>query len=277
MTSMECCDLPAVLPQQCYDSKLSGERCSDEDYALVKGVVETLNLKTFREYHDLYLWTDVLALADCFEAFRPSFYKALRLDPAHFITLPSSSWQAILLKTKKTPELVCESNGGEALTADISEGVMGGQSVCFQPYAMANNPGMGEHYIPSQSTSWILYLDINSQYPEVMCGPLPIRELSLSNSCRWWSGAGGEIDKRVPSERQGKLHASCGFQNPRGMARQDSLRPAVQDGTHTGDVVGLPEAGWCEALCQTCCALPGNSHKLYQAHCAPEVMWKSWG
>ncbi len=55
-------DLPTVLPQEAYDNDLSGEPCSDKDFKLVGTVAQHFDLKDQGEYHDLYLWTDVLAL-----------------------------------------------------------------------------------------------------------------------------------------------------------------------------------------------------------------------
>ena len=52
------------------------------------------------EYHDLYLKTDVLLLADVFENFRSNAIEAYKLDPAHYYTLPGFAWDACLLMTK---------------------------------------------------------------------------------------------------------------------------------------------------------------------------------
>ena len=50
------------------------------------------------EYHDLYLQTDVLLLADIFENFRTMCVEYYGLDPAHYYTLPNYAWNAMLKK-----------------------------------------------------------------------------------------------------------------------------------------------------------------------------------
>ena len=46
------------------------------------------------EYHDFYLQTDVLLLADVFENFRKVDLETYKLDPAHYITGCSYSFDA---------------------------------------------------------------------------------------------------------------------------------------------------------------------------------------
>jgi len=53
------------LPNQDdFYSKLYNSKCSDEDYKQAKLVWHTFKCKTFMDYHNLYLKSDVLLLAD---------------------------------------------------------------------------------------------------------------------------------------------------------------------------------------------------------------------
>ena len=52
------------------------------------------------EYHDLYLESDILLLADVFENFRKTCLQYYKLDPCHYFTSPGLSWDAMLKMTK---------------------------------------------------------------------------------------------------------------------------------------------------------------------------------
>ena len=55
------------------------------------------------DYHDLYLKTDVLLLADVFIITCLEYY---RLDPCHYFSSPGLSWDAMLKMTKTELELI---------------------------------------------------------------------------------------------------------------------------------------------------------------------------
>ena len=79
----------------------------------------------------------------------------------------------MLFKTGAEPEFICENNGGWSLMNDVDDGILGGQSVCFQPYGKANNEKMEDAYNPQEPKSWLTYLDVNSLYPDTMTKALP--------------------------------------------------------------------------------------------------------
>ena len=53
-------------------------------------------IKSMRQYHDLYIKSDVLILADIFENFRNVCRKNYGLDPARYYTSLHLAWDASL-------------------------------------------------------------------------------------------------------------------------------------------------------------------------------------
>ncbi|CAG8666260.1 4083_t:CDS:2, partial [Ambispora gerdemannii] len=80
------------LPSQCEHEKIYTISQKDYDFAWI--VWRETGCKTFGDYHDIYLKTDVLILADAFEAFRKASYSAFKLDPANYLTAPGLAWDA---------------------------------------------------------------------------------------------------------------------------------------------------------------------------------------
>ena len=67
-----------------------------------------MGLKTIGEYHDLYLKSDVLLLADIFEDFRKTCLLYNKLDPCHYFTSSGLSWNAMLKMTNVQLELMTD-------------------------------------------------------------------------------------------------------------------------------------------------------------------------
>lgn len=63
-------------------SKLTNRNINDKDYSHAQEVWKTFKMKTLRDYHNLYLKTDVLFLEDVFEYFRRVCLENYKLDPA---------------------------------------------------------------------------------------------------------------------------------------------------------------------------------------------------
>ena len=72
----------------------------DADYAYTKKVFKDFEIKNLVEYHDLYVQSNTLLLADLFENFRNMCLKRYELDLACFLTTPELAWQAALKRRK---------------------------------------------------------------------------------------------------------------------------------------------------------------------------------
>ena len=64
--------------------------------------------KTLGEYHDLYVQSDTLLLADVSENFRNMRLEIYELDPAKFLSAPGLAWQVTLEKTEVKLDLVTD-------------------------------------------------------------------------------------------------------------------------------------------------------------------------
>jgi hypothetical protein len=65
-----------------FDSKLNNTKISETDYQHAQKVWKEFNCKTFRDYHKIYLETDVLLLTDIVENFRETCLENVQLYPA---------------------------------------------------------------------------------------------------------------------------------------------------------------------------------------------------
>ena len=88
MDCVERFEEPTLPPKESSFNKLNDEQISDEDYAHATSVFNSFACQNMGDYHDLYLMSDVLLLADVFENFRCVCLKAYNLDPCHFYTSP---------------------------------------------------------------------------------------------------------------------------------------------------------------------------------------------
>ena len=64
-------------------------------------VWDVFEINNLGEYHDLYVQSDTLLLADVFENFRNKCLEIYELDPIYFVSAPGLAWQACLKKTSK--------------------------------------------------------------------------------------------------------------------------------------------------------------------------------
>ena len=136
-----------------------------------KNVWKHFNIKNVGEYHDLYLKTDVILLADIFENFRDVCNENYELDPAWYYTSPGLSWDALLKKTEIKLDLLSDVDK----ILFIENGIRGGVSMISNRYGKANNKCM-KKYNPGEETKFITYLDANNFYGWGMSQKLPYKD-----------------------------------------------------------------------------------------------------
>lgn len=93
---MEKLNLTTLPPKEAFFSKLTKENVSDKDYEHAETIWQEFNIKNMKQYHNLYLKTDLRLLADVFETFRDLCLNDYGIDPCHKVSLPGFTFQAAL-------------------------------------------------------------------------------------------------------------------------------------------------------------------------------------
>ena len=159
MDSWEKFDETTIPPKEVFYSTLNLEDISDEDYEPVQKVWNVFEIKNGGEYHDLYVQSDTLLLADVFQNIRSMCIEIYGLDPVYFVSAPGLAWQTCLKKTEVKLELITDYD----MTLMIEKGIRGGICQAIQRYAKANNKCM-KNYDKNIDSSYIEYLDANNLY-----------------------------------------------------------------------------------------------------------------
>ncbi|XP_057308127.1 uncharacterized protein LOC130646012 [Hydractinia symbiolongicarpus] len=145
-------------PKGAFYSKLNMKGISYRDYTYAKEVWNIITTEgdnvTIRDYHNLYLTTDVLLLADVFETFRGRTRLGLKSSP---------KIHGQRLELLMDPDMLLM----------FEKGIRGGITQAVHRYAKANNKYMREQYDPEFESSYLQYLDANNLYGWAMKQDLP--------------------------------------------------------------------------------------------------------
>ena len=174
MDNLERFNETSLPNKESFYSNLNMENIENIDYRHGSNKFRRFKLKNLGEYHDLYVQSDTLLLADVFENFRNTCLKVYELDPAHFLSLPGLAWQACLKKTNMKLELLTDYD----MLLMVEEGIRGGICHSIHRHAKANNKYM-ENYDECKESSYIQYLDANNLYGWAMSQKLPV------NNFKW--------------------------------------------------------------------------------------------
>ena len=177
MDSWERFNETSLPSKEDFYSNLNMENIDDIDYRHGNNVFKRFELENLRQYHDLYVQSDTLLLADAFEKFRDMCIKEYELDPAHFLLLLGLAWQACLKKTNIELELLTNYD----MLLMVEEGIRGGICHSVHRYAKANNKYM-KNYNNNEESSYIQYLDANNLYVWAMSKTLPVNGFNWTDS-----------------------------------------------------------------------------------------------
>ena len=138
-------------------SLLKDRGISEKEYQRACDVWKVFKIKNLGQYHDLYLKTDVLLLTDVFEKFIGVCLKNYGLDPCHYISSPSWSWDAMLryssIKLQKIDNI--------DVHLFLENGMRVGVSY------------ISKRYSKSDENTGIIYWDTNNLYYLAMIQDLP--------------------------------------------------------------------------------------------------------
>ena len=123
------------------------------------------------EYHDLYVQSGTLFLADVFENFRNMCFEIYEIDPAWFFTAPGSAWQAALKKTKVKLDPLNNIN----MLLKLEKLIRGEICHAIHWYAKANDKHMKD-YDKNKELSYLKYWDVNNLHGWAMLHTLPVNK-----------------------------------------------------------------------------------------------------
>ena len=147
----------SLLNKELFYSNLNMENIEDISYRHDNNAFKIFKLNNLGEYHDLYVQSDTLLLADVFENFRNKCLEVYELDPAHFLSLPRLTWQTCLKKTNIELELLTDYD----MLLMVEEGIRGGICHSIHRYTEADNKYMKD-YDKNIESSYIQHLDANN-------------------------------------------------------------------------------------------------------------------
>ena len=99
MSSLDKNSTAKIPKRKQFFDRLLHKECSKADYKHAKRVWKVFGCQNYRDFHDIYLKSDVTFLADFFEHFRSMCMDFYSLDPVHYYSAAGLSWDSCLKMT----------------------------------------------------------------------------------------------------------------------------------------------------------------------------------
>jgi len=174
MTSREKFDETKLPPIEAFYDKLNDDSLNISDYEKTQKTWMHFGMQMLQNYHDHYLLSHVLLLADVFENFRNAIMKEHNLDCLHVLTLPSLARASALKFTGVKHDSITDPDA----YLMIENNMRGGIATISHRHALANSPPVEGYYL-NKSTNYLTYLDANNLYGDAMSNPLPVGKFQL--------------------------------------------------------------------------------------------------
>ena len=124
----------SLPPKEAFYSELNSEDIKVKGYKHAQKVWEVFEIKNLGKYHDLYVQSDTLLLADVFgiswENVRDKCIEIYELDSSHFLSAPELAWQVCLKKAKVNLQLLTDID----MLLMVEKGIRGGICQVTQVY-----------------------------------------------------------------------------------------------------------------------------------------------
>ena len=127
---------------------LNDTHISEREYEHTQNVWKTFSLRDMGEYHDPYLTSDIILLADVFQNFKKTCLNYYGLGPCHYFTSPGLAWDAMLKMTGVKLELISDVD----MQLFIEKGTRGGISYIAHRYVKANNKCMQDYNTETETS-----------------------------------------------------------------------------------------------------------------------------
>ena len=145
---------------------------SNKYYEHVLNVWKAFKMNSMKDYYDSNLKVVVLWLACMFGTFRKESINSLELDPAHYLSTPGYSWDAILRLKGVNLKLISDIEKYQIVESTARGGVY---MIC-KGYAQVNNKFL-KSYSANKSTSLTIQINTNNLYGYSMMQLLPTKIL----------------------------------------------------------------------------------------------------